>query len=48
MSQLPVPGISLTATRTVEEKDTAAVYGSGLHERFIIDNGRFMEKLKGQ
>jgi predicted thioesterase len=31
MPQQLVPGISLTATRTVEEKDTAAVYGSGLH-----------------
>ncbi len=30
MSQILVPGIKLTVTRTVGEGDTAAVYGSGL------------------
>ncbi|MCU0459566.1 MAG: thioesterase family protein [Bacteroidales bacterium] len=32
MSQILVPGIRLTTTRTVVENDTAAVYGSGLHD----------------
>ncbi len=32
MSQILVPGIRLTATMTVGTKDTAAVYGSGLHD----------------
>ena len=32
MSQILVPGIRLTTTRTVSTNDTAAVYGSGLHD----------------
>ena len=32
MSQILVPGIRLTTTRTVSAGDTAAVYGSGLHD----------------
>lgn len=32
MSQILVPGIRLTTTRTVSANDTAAVYGSGLHD----------------
>lgn len=32
MSQIIVPGIRLTTTRTVSTNDTAAVYGSGLHD----------------
>ncbi len=32
MSEILVPGIRLTMTRTVGENDTAAVYGSGLHD----------------
>jgi len=32
MSQILVPGIRLTTTRTVSKNDTAAVYGSGLHD----------------
>ncbi len=32
MSQILVPGIRLTTTRTVGPNDTAAVYGSGLHD----------------
>lgn len=31
MAQTLVPGIRLTTTRTVGTNDTAAVYGSGLH-----------------
>ena len=34
MSQTLVPGIKLTTTKTVGENDTAAVYGSGLHDVF--------------
>lgn len=34
MSQILVPGIRLTNTKTVTETDTAAVYGSGLHDVF--------------
>lgn len=32
MSQILVPGIKLTTTRIISESDTAAVYGSGLHD----------------
>ncbi len=32
MSQILVPGIKLTTTMTVGANDTAAVYGSGLHD----------------
>ncbi len=32
MSQIIVPGIRLTTTRTVSSSDTAAIYGSGLHD----------------
>jgi len=32
MSQILVPGIKLTTTKTVGLNDTAAVYGSGLHD----------------
>lgn len=32
MSEILVPGIRLTTTTTVGENDTAAVYGSGLHD----------------
>ena len=32
MSQILVPGIRLTTTKTVSGNDTAAVYGSGLHD----------------
>jgi predicted thioesterase len=32
MSQILVPGIRLTTTRTVGTNDTASVYGSGLHD----------------
>lgn len=32
MSQILVPGIRLTTTKTVGPNDTAAVYGSGLHD----------------
>lgn len=32
MSQILVPGIKLTTTKTVGPNDTAAVYGSGLHD----------------
>jgi len=32
MSQILVPGIRLTTTRTVSGSDTAAIYGSGLHD----------------
>ena len=32
MSQILVPGIRLTTTRTVSTNDTAAVYRSGLHD----------------
>jgi len=32
MSQILVPGIRLITTRTVAANDTAAVYGSGLHD----------------
>ncbi|MEZ5019880.1 MAG: thioesterase family protein [Bacteroidales bacterium] len=32
MSEILVPGIRLTNTMTVGSKDTAAVYGSGLHD----------------
>jgi len=32
MSEILVPGIRLTTTMTVGENDTAAVYGSGLHD----------------
>lgn len=32
MSQTLVPGIRLTTTRTVSTNDTAAIYGSGLHD----------------
>ena len=32
MSQILVPGIRHTTTRTVSTDDTAAVYGSGLHD----------------
>ncbi len=34
MSQILVPGIRLTNSKTVTERDTAAVYGSGLHDVF--------------
>jgi len=34
MSQILVPGIRLTNTKTVTENDTAAAYGSGLHDVF--------------
>lgn len=34
MSHILVPGIRLTTTKTVGESDTAAVYGSGLHDVF--------------
>jgi predicted thioesterase len=34
MSQMLVPGIRLINTKTVGESDTAAVYGSGLHDVF--------------
>ncbi len=32
MSQTLVPGLRLTTTKTVGANDTAAVYGSGLHD----------------
>lgn len=32
MSQILVPGIKLTITTTVSPNDTAAAYGSGLHD----------------
>ena len=32
MSQILVPGIRLTTTKTVTGNDTASVYGSGLHD----------------
>ncbi len=34
MSEILVPGISLTNSMTVSNRDTAAVYGSGLHDVF--------------
>ena len=34
MSQVLVPGIKLTTTKTVSQNDTASVYGSGLHDVF--------------
>ena len=34
MSQILVPGIKLTTAKTVGDSDTAAVYGSGLHDVF--------------
>ncbi len=34
MSQILVPGIRLSNSKTVTERDTAAVYGSGLHDVF--------------
>jgi len=48
MPAAPVPGTSFTVSEKVEGEYTAALCLAGLHERFIADNRRFMEKLKGQ
>ncbi len=54
------PGAQITATAqltciegrrltfSVEARDEAGVIGSGSHERFIIDNEKFMHKLQSK